>query len=115
MTANFNTMTTKQLVDFYNAHSGKPEIKKFRDRETAIRRCSEIVVIDADETPLTFAAILEQQHAESSEFIPAPGHEHDEDDDGDLTKPAEYDPTVFGIEHHHLGAGRGRCGFGHCV
>lgn len=38
---NFAQMTTPQLVSFYNRHASKP-VKKFSDRKTAERRCSEL-------------------------------------------------------------------------
>ena len=37
----FSTMTTPQLVSFYNRHSTVP-VKRFSDRKTAERRCTEI-------------------------------------------------------------------------
>jgi hypothetical protein len=38
------TATTKQLVDFYNEHSGSTKpLAKFKDRETAERRVTELV------------------------------------------------------------------------
>ena len=42
MQADFSRMTASQLVDFYNRHSTKP-IKRFSDRKTAERRCSELL------------------------------------------------------------------------
>jgi hypothetical protein len=40
-TVNFSTMTTPQLVSFYNRHSTKP-VKRFSDRKTAEKRCAEL-------------------------------------------------------------------------
>lgn len=37
------TKTTAELVAFYNAHSGRPVIKKFSDRPTAEKRVSDLV------------------------------------------------------------------------
>lgn len=39
---NLSAATTAELVVFYNAHSGRPAIKKFSDRATAIARCAAI-------------------------------------------------------------------------
>lgn len=39
--------SAKELVDYYNANSGKTAIKKFADRKTAERRVSALVVADA--------------------------------------------------------------------
>ena len=41
MKVDFSHMTGSQLVDFYNRHSPKP-VKRFSDRITAIRRCTEV-------------------------------------------------------------------------
>lgn len=38
---NFSTMTTPQLVSFYNENSPKP-VTRFSDRKTAERRCAEL-------------------------------------------------------------------------
>ena len=38
---NFSSMTTPQLVSFYNRHSTAP-VKRFSDRKTAERRCVEL-------------------------------------------------------------------------
>ena len=40
-TVNFSSMTTPQLVSFYNRHSTTP-VKRFSDRKTAERRCAEV-------------------------------------------------------------------------
>lgn len=40
-TVKFSSMTTPQLVSFYNRHSSAP-VKRFSDRKTAERRCVEI-------------------------------------------------------------------------
>ena len=40
-TVNFSSMTTPQLVSFYNRHSTKP-VKRFSDRKTAEKRCAEL-------------------------------------------------------------------------
>ena len=40
-TVKFSSMTTPQLVAFYNRHSAKP-VKRFSDRQTAERRCAEL-------------------------------------------------------------------------
>jgi hypothetical protein len=40
-TVKFSSMTTPQLVAFYNRHSAKP-VKRFSDRLTAERRCAEL-------------------------------------------------------------------------
>jgi len=40
-TVNFSSMTTPQLVSFFNRHSTTP-IKRFSDRKTAERRCAEL-------------------------------------------------------------------------
>ena len=40
-TVKFSSMTTPQLVAFYNRHSTKP-VKRFSDRQTAERRCAEL-------------------------------------------------------------------------
>lgn len=40
-TVKFSSMTTPQLVAFYNRHSTKP-IKRFSDRQTAEKRCAEL-------------------------------------------------------------------------
>ena len=37
----FSSMTTPQLVSFYNRHSAKP-VKRFSDRKTAEKRCAEL-------------------------------------------------------------------------
>lgn len=37
----FSSMTTPQLVAFFNRHSAKP-VKRFSDRQTAERRCAEL-------------------------------------------------------------------------
>jgi hypothetical protein len=37
----------KELIEYYNANSGKSAVKKFADRKTAERRCSALVVADA--------------------------------------------------------------------
>ena len=37
----FSSMTTPQLVSFYNRHSTKP-VKRFSDRKTAEKRCAEL-------------------------------------------------------------------------
>jgi hypothetical protein len=37
------TKTTAELVAFYNAHSGRPVIKKFADRTTAEKRVGDLV------------------------------------------------------------------------
>ena len=37
----FSTMTTPQLLSFYNRHSTVP-VKRFSDRKTAERRCTEV-------------------------------------------------------------------------
>lgn len=37
----FSNMTTPQLLSFYNRHSTVP-VKRFRDRKTAERRCTEV-------------------------------------------------------------------------
>lgn len=37
------TKTTAELVAFYNAHSGRPVIKKFADRPTAEKRVGDLV------------------------------------------------------------------------
>ena len=39
---NLSAATTAELVVFYNAHSGRPAIKKFSDRATGIARCAAI-------------------------------------------------------------------------
>ena len=39
---NLSAATTAELVAFYNAHSGRPAIKKFSDRATGIARCASI-------------------------------------------------------------------------
>lgn len=56
---NFHAATTRELVDYYNANSGRTPVKKFADRKTAERRCAELVVIDAAETPITAELVLE--------------------------------------------------------
>jgi hypothetical protein len=38
---NFETLSTTQLVDFYNRHAAV-SIKRFSDRKTALRRCSDL-------------------------------------------------------------------------
>lgn len=40
----FSIMKTAKLVEFYNANSGKPPIKKFSDRKTAVKRCEALNV-----------------------------------------------------------------------
>ena len=40
-TVKFSSMTTPQLVAFYNRHSTKP-VKRFSDRQTAEKRCAEL-------------------------------------------------------------------------
>ena len=40
-TVNFSSMTTPQLVSFFNRHSTTP-VKRFSDRKTAERRCAEV-------------------------------------------------------------------------
>lgn len=40
-TVNFKSMTTPQLVSFFNRHSTTP-VKRFSDRKTAERRCAEV-------------------------------------------------------------------------
>lgn len=40
-TVKFSSMTTPQLVAFYNRHTDKP-IKRFSDRKTAEKRCAEL-------------------------------------------------------------------------
>lgn len=39
---NLSAATTAELVVFYNAHSGRPAIKKFSDRAAGIARCAAI-------------------------------------------------------------------------
>lgn len=38
---NFSSMTTQELVSFYNEHGTKP-VSRFSDRKTAERRCAEL-------------------------------------------------------------------------
>ena len=40
-TVNFSSMTTPQLVSFFNRHSTTP-VKRFSDRKPAERRCAEV-------------------------------------------------------------------------
>lgn len=57
---NIQTATTRELVEYYNANSGRPAVRKFADRATAERRCAELaqrVVIDPVETPVTAALV----------------------------------------------------------
>ena len=42
-TINVKTAATSELVAFYNAHSGKPAIKKFADRATAEKRVAALL------------------------------------------------------------------------
>lgn len=59
---NFSHMTLSQLVAFYNEKSSKP-VKKFSDRASAIRRCSEL----ASEEPETLeVAAPDAPQAESA-------------------------------------------------
>jgi hypothetical protein len=47
---NIDTMTPAQLLEFYNQHSGKAPIKKFKDKATAIKQVSTLASkIAADE------------------------------------------------------------------
>ncbi len=66
---NLQTATARELVAYYNAHSGRPPVKKFTDRATAERRCAELAakhpVIDPVDTPLTALILAE---AEASVF-----------------------------------------------
>lgn len=41
MQFDFNTMPTPKLVEFYNRYAAQP-VKRFSDRKTAQRRCSEL-------------------------------------------------------------------------
>lgn len=62
---NLQTATARELVAYYNAHSGRPPVKKFQDRATAERRCAELaqsVVIDPVETPTTAALVAEAEN-----------------------------------------------------
>lgn len=43
MATSFPDMTTEQLVEFYNKHSGKDPIKKFENRAIAEKRCSDLL------------------------------------------------------------------------
>lgn len=38
-----NKATTSELVNYYNAHSGKSPIRKFADRATAIKRVAALI------------------------------------------------------------------------
>lgn len=40
---NVKTATTAELINFYNAKSGKSPIKKFADRKTAEKRCAALL------------------------------------------------------------------------
>lgn len=42
MSVNFSSMTMPQLVSFYNRHSPTKTVKRFSDRKTAEKRCSEL-------------------------------------------------------------------------
>ena len=39
---NFDTLSMQQFVAYYNRHAAKP-VKRFSDRKTAIRRCTDLV------------------------------------------------------------------------
>lgn len=60
---NLKTATARELVAYYNAHSGRPPVKKFQDRATAERRCIEVKtqrpVIDPVETPILALIVAE--------------------------------------------------------
>ena len=49
-TVKFCSMTTPQLVSFYNRHSTAP-VKRFSDRKTAERRCTEVFESLLSQTP----------------------------------------------------------------
>lgn len=55
MNTEVKSMTTAELVAYYNAHSGRPAIKKFQDRATAERRVREIYQADPVSAPTTTA------------------------------------------------------------
>ena len=49
---NFSSMTTPQLVSFYNRHSTK-SVKRFSDRKTAEKRCAELFESLLSNSPVT--------------------------------------------------------------
>lgn len=63
---NFSSMTTPQLVSFYNRHSDKP-VKRFSDRRTAERRCAELF---ASLTSNDHIKVMNQRATPSSQARP---------------------------------------------
>jgi uncharacterized membrane protein YheB (UPF0754 family) len=59
----FRKMTTPQLVSFYNRHSAAP-VKRFSDRKTAERRCSELLSSLEKSAP-SGAKVLSQKTTQS--------------------------------------------------
>lgn len=44
------TMSTAELLAYYNTHSGKPPVKRFADRKTAEKRVSDLITSKSKET-----------------------------------------------------------------
>lgn len=89
---NVASATTAELLAFFNANTGGNQVKKFADRKTAERRVQALVDEMAEE--IGFGDKLEEDEnfgVDFLEYMAAPGHEHDQDDNGDLTKPLGSD------------------------
>lgn len=58
----FNTLSTAQLVAFYNRHASKP-VTRFSDRKAAVRRCLELFNSLKTEEPVK---VMKQKAAEKT-------------------------------------------------
>lgn len=69
---NFSQMSSKELVEWYNARAGEgKQIKKFSDRKTAERRCSDLIAAIEEEPEVNEEPAAEAS-SEAPEETPAP-------------------------------------------
>ncbi len=71
-TINVHTATAAELLAFYNAHSGRPVVRRFSDRRTAERRCTEVLARMAAPVtvPAALAAALTEDMRAAGVYVP---------------------------------------------